>query len=327
MSTSPAAGPDDTRPDDSWLTTDPAWAGVRQEVIDVDGRPVRVLRADATGDGAAPQLLVHGLGGSAANWIDVIAPLAARGPVVAVDLPGFGHTRIVDSDRLTVPGHVSFVRHVVDALGWERATVHGNSMGGLVATHLAARHPDVVERLVLVSPALPPSCALRLLPPSVPAVQGMLTMGVPSIGGTVLAAATGRDVRPARALLGLIFTDPDAVRPTLLQAMAADALSGDPDQLADRRLALRASTASIARLWLEPGPTWRAIRAVTAPTLVLGGTADALVPARVLRHVLAARPDWRGELITDRRHALMLSEPHEFLAHVEDWLTTHRRAA
>ena len=57
--------------------------------------------------------------------------------------------------------------------------------------------PDTVDRLVLVSPALPHSCALRLLPPSVPAVQGMLTMGLPSISGTVLAAATGRDARPA----------------------------------------------------------------------------------------------------------------------------------
>ena len=311
-----------TGPHGSWLATDPAWAGVRHEVIDVDGRAVRVLRADPVGPGEHPQLLVHGLGGSAANWIDVIAPLARRGPVVAVDLPGFGHT------RLTVPGHVSFVRRVVDALGWESATVHGNSMGGLIATHLAAKHPEVVDRLVLVSPALPHSCALRLLPPSVPAMQGMLTMGLPSIGGTVLAAATGRDARPAaRALLGLIFTDPDAVRPTLLQAMGADALSEDPEQLADRRRSLRSSTASIARLWLEPGPTWRAIHAITAPTLVLGGTADALVPARVLRHVLTARPDWTGHLITDRRHALMLSEPHEFLDHVEQWLDEPARAA
>ena len=262
MAPSPTSSRPTAAPDDAWLGSDPAWTGVRQELLDVDGRSVRVLRADAAGTASTPQLLVHGLGGSAANWIDVIAPLAAHGPVVALDLPGFGHTRLVDSDRLTVPGHVSFVRRVLDALGWESATVHGNSMGGLVATHLAAR-----------------------------------------------------------------LTDPDAVRPALLEAMAADALSEDPAQLADRRRALRSSTASIARLWLEPGPTWRAIRAVEAPTLLLGGTADALVPARVLRRVLAARPDWHGRVITDRRHALMLSEPHEFLTHVEEWVAGHLRAA
>ena len=315
-------------PDDAWLGTDPAWRGVRQEVLDVDGRPVRVLRADATGGAGRPQLLVHGLGGSAANWIDVIAPLAAHGPVVALDLPGFGHTRLVEDDVLTVSGHVRFVRRVLDALGWESVTVHGNSMGGLIATHLAARHPEVVHRLVLVSPALPSACALRLATPSLPTLQSVVTIALPSITGGLLASLTRSGDNPgARALLGLIFTDPAAVRPTLLAAMAADALSADVQQVADRSRALRSSTRSIARSWIDPRWTWKAIHAVEAPTLVLGGTADALVPARVLREVLAARPDWEGSVITDRRHALMLSEPHEYLEHVHDWFSGHLRAA
>ena len=315
-------------PDDAWLGTDPAWRGVRQELLDVDGRPVRVLRADASGGAGRPQLLVHGLGGSAANWIDVIAPLAAHGPVVALDLPGFGHTRAVEEDDLTVPGHVRFVRRVIDALGWDSVTVHGNSMGGLVATHLAARHPEVVHRLVLVSPALPSACSLGLVRPSVPTLQGVVTIALPSIGGGLLAAATRRGENPgARALLGLIFNDPSAIRPTLLAGMAADSLSADPDQVADRARAMRSSTLSIARSWIDPRWTWRAIRAVEAPTLVLGGTADALVPARWLREVLAARPDWDGAVITDRRHALMLSEPEEYLEHVDEWFTGGLRAA
>lgn len=317
-----------TLPDDAWLGTDPAWRGVRQEVLDVDGRPVRVLRADATGGAGRPQLLVHGLGGSAANWIDVIAPLAAHGPVVALDLPGFGHTRLVDEDTLTVSGHVRFVRRVVDALGWESVTVHGNSMGGLIATHLAARHPEIVHRLVLVSPALPSRCALRLATPSVPTLQSAVTIALPSIGGGLLSTLTRSGSNAgARALLGLIFTDPATVRPTLLAAMAADALSADPAQVSDRSRALRSSTTSIARSWIDPRWTWKAIRAVEAPTLLLGGTADALVPARVLREVLAARPDWDGAVITDRRHALMLSEPEEYLEHVDEWFAGHLRAA
>jgi pimeloyl-ACP methyl ester carboxylesterase len=319
-------------PDDAWIGSDPAWRGVRQEMLDVLGRPVRVLRADAAASagpgGGTPQLLVHGLGGSAANWIEVIAPLTAHGPVVAIDLPGFGHTRALAHDPLTVGGHVRFVRRVLDALGWQSATVHGNSMGGLVATHLAARHPERVDRLVLVSPAFPPACALRLVSPSLPTVQGIVTMGLPSIGGGLLAAATRRDANPgARALLGLIFTDPAAVRPSLIAAMAADALSADAEQVADRSRALRTSTLSIARSWVDPRWTWRAIRSVEVPTLVLGGTADALVPARVLREVLAARPDWHGEVITDRRHALMLSEPQEYLHHVGAWFSRHLQAA
>lgn len=320
MSTASSTGSGTGSGTASWLPGDPSWARVREELLDVDGRAVRVLRADAEGTGAEPQLLVHGLGGSAANWIDVVAPLAEHGPVVAVDLPGFGHTRATEDDPLTLRGYADFVPAVLRALGWERATLHGNSMGGLVSTLVAARHPELVERLVLVSPAFAPSFPLRLLPPSLPTVQGMVTMGVPSISGALLAAATRRGENPgARALLGLIFTDPDAVRPALLAAMAADTLSADAAQQADRRRALRSATASIARTWVDPRGTWRAIRRVEAPTLLLGGTADALVPARVLREVLAARPDWTGEVITDRRHALMLSEPEEYLDHVTWW--------
>ena len=50
-----------------------------------------------------------------------------------------------------------------------------------------------------------------------------------------------------------------------------------------------------------------------------GGTQDALVPAKVLRAVLAARPDWEGHVLDDRRHALMLEDPAAYLDMVDGW--------
>lgn len=68
--------------------------------LEVGGRSVRVLRADSDGSGdQEPQLLVHGLGGSSVGWVAVMEGLSARGPVVAVDLPGFGRTTVTDEDR------------------------------------------------------------------------------------------------------------------------------------------------------------------------------------------------------------------------------------
>jgi pimeloyl-ACP methyl ester carboxylesterase len=52
---------------------------------------------------------------------------------------------------------------------------------------------------------------------------------------------------------------------------------------------------------------------------MLGGTQDALVPAKVLRSVLAARPDWQGHLLDDRRHALMLEDPDAYLRIFASW--------
>jgi pimeloyl-ACP methyl ester carboxylesterase len=66
---------------------------------------------------------------------------------------------------------------------------------------------------------------------------------------------------------------------------------------------------------------------VQAPTLLLGGTKDALVPARVLRAVLARRPDWEGHVLDDRRHALMLEDPAGYLDLVTSWRARRSGAA
>lgn len=295
-----------------WGHLDPAWTAIHDEVLDLDGRLVRVLRAEGENGAAQPQLLVHGLGGSASNWVDVIDGLRRYGPVVALDLAGFGHTPAASAASLTVDGHVELVLALADHLGWGSFALHGNSMGGLVGTLIAAEHPDRVEQLVLVSPALPPSCPLGFLPVPRATLAGVLPMAVPS--------------RRTHQLMRLIFNDPTGIRPALLQVMAADSRPRDAQEAVDRKRALAESTRSIARLWLDPRRVYRAIDRLDVPTLVLGGTADALVPARVLRKVLARRGDWSGEVLDDHRHALMLDAPQEYLARVAAWRAAHDSA-
>lgn len=296
--------------------------------LEVGGRRVRILRSEGrAGPGAEPQLLVHGLGGSAVTWVEVIGRLSAHGPVVALDLPGFGRTPVSDRDSLTVRGYTAFVLDVADALGWDTFTLHGNSMGGLIGTLVAAECPRRVERLVLVSPAFPPRSPLGLLRPSRATIHGMAPIAASSATALALGlaglAGPAMTARRNRALLGLIFTDPDGVNPRLLDLMAEEYAEdrADPDspESVDRRRALLAATRSISRLWADPRSTWRAIHAVAAPTLVLGGTHDALVPARVLRAVLAARSDWQGRVLDDRRHALMLEDPDAYLRLFNAW--------
>ncbi|MDO9456029.1 alpha/beta fold hydrolase [Nocardioides sp.] len=303
-----------------------AWPGVVDTHLEVGGRSLRVLHAPGrrgAGPGE-PQLLVHGLGGSAVTWVEVIDGLAAHGPVVALDLPGFGGTPVVEGDQLSVEAYADVVVAVADTLGWSSFALHGNSMGGLVATLVAADHPDRVARLVLVSPALPPSFPLRLLVPSRATITGMAPIAV-SAGSAAAFGLLGGvpealDRRRKRALLGLIFGSPDEVDPDLLDLMAREfgetREGADPG---DQRRALRSSLASITRTWLDPRRVWRAIDAIQAPTMILGGTADALVPARVLRQVLARRTDWQGHVLGERRHALMMESPADYLDLVDRW--------
>lgn len=307
----------------------PAFPGVVDDVLVVQGRPVRVLRADGPHGGGEPQLLVHGLGASSVTWAEVLHGLSATGPVVAIDLPGFGKTPASDEDALSVHGYVRFVIEVADALGWHRFTLHGNSMGGLIATLLAAQQPERVARLVLVSPALPPTSPLQLLMPARATMKGMVPIVVSSASAAALGVvgASGLlDERRNRHLMRLIFSEPDGVRPEFIELMAKEYAEDDDAIVASRRRALRSATRSIAHLWTRPERVLRAIDAVEAPTLILGGTADALVPAKVLRQVLARRDDWQGHVLDERRHALMMEAPEEFLALVRDWSLGHREA-
>jgi len=298
------------------------WPAVTDTYLDVNGRRARILTAPSRrASGDSPQLLVHGLGGSSVTWVEVAEGLSEHGPVVAVDLPGFGRTPITDDDPLTMKGYVAFVLAVADTLGWESFTLHGNSMGGLIGTLLAAKHPHRVDRLVLVSPALPPRSPLGFLKPSRATIDGMLPIAISSLTavalGVVGLAGPELDARRNRALLKLIYPDPEGVDRAVLDLMAAD--FAEDIEGVDRRRALLAAIRSISPMWADPRYTWRAIRKVEASTLLLGGTQDALVPAKVLRAVLAARPDWEGHVLDDRRHALMLEDPESYLSIFDGW--------
>jgi pimeloyl-ACP methyl ester carboxylesterase len=118
-------------------------------------------------------------------------------------------------------------------------------------------------------------------------------------------------------MLKLIYPDPDGVDRAVLDLMAAD-FAEDVEGV-DRRRALLAATRSISSLWADPRQVWRAVQRVVSPTMLVGGTHDALVPAKVLRAVLAARPDWEGRVLDDRRHALMLEDPAAYVDMVDNW--------
>lgn len=298
------------------------WPAVTDTFLDLHGRRVRILRTVGREDAEGrPQLLLHGLGASSVSWVQVMEGIAKHGPVVAVDLPGFGQTPIGEQDPLTVQGYVDFTLNLADALGWDTFTLHGNSMGGLVGTLIGADHPHRLDRLVLVSPALPPRSPLEFLKPSRPTIDQMVPLATSSLSalalGAVGLAGPELDARRNRAMLSLIYSDPDGVAPEVLELMAAD-FAAEIEGL-DRRRALLALIGSISLLWANPRRSWRAVRDVQAPTLVLGGTHDALIPAKVLRAVIAARPDWEGHVLDDRRHALMLEDPEAYLRIFDAW--------
>src|SRR3954447_24875880 len=95
-------------------------------------------------------LLIHGMAGTCANWESVIEPLAIDRTVIAPDFPGHGASAPGGGDY-SLGGLASSLRDLLLALGHERATLVGHSLGGGVAMQFTYQFPGMVERLVPVS--------------------------------------------------------------------------------------------------------------------------------------------------------------------------------
>ncbi|HKX81865.1 MAG TPA: alpha/beta fold hydrolase [Nitrososphaera sp.] len=118
------------------------------EHVRIDGIRVRTMEKGR----GSPVLLVHGLGGSIDSWRYNIDALSRGARVFALDLPGFGQSDkpLID---YTVEFYRDFMIKFIGRFGLQNTSIVGSSLGGQIAAELAIARPDLVGRLVLVSPA------------------------------------------------------------------------------------------------------------------------------------------------------------------------------
>lgn len=199
-------------------------------------------------------ILLHGFGASLHTWEPWAARLSRDHRVIRFDLPGFGLTGPDPtgdySDRRTL--HVLAV--LMDRLGIERASLVGNSLGGRIAWRFAAQNPSRVDRLVLISPdgfASPGFVYGKT--PEVPFVLRLLPYVLP-------AALLRMSLAPA-------YGDPGTLTDETLT------------RYRDLMLAPGVRDAIIARtgqvMLEDPAPL---LRSIQAPTLLLWGEKDAMIP-------------------------------------------------
>lgn len=302
---------------DDWGTRCPRWTGIRSEVVELHGTRVHTLRGGDDVDGL-PQLLVHGLGGSASNWLEVLPALARRGPVLAPDLPGFGRTEPPRTHAARVTANARFLAALVARVGWERVEVHGNSMGGQLSVLLAGQEPERVARMVLVSPALPAALrdAAQLDPATFRRFGPFL---VPGIGTLLMKRAYARTTPEQlySEFADYLHADRSRVSPEL-EAVALEnvALGRDrPWRLPAFATAAQTTVRAVtSRRALE-----QAIAAVTAPTLVVWGERDRLIGRPVIERIRALRPDWRIAVLDGVGHVPMVEAPERYLEVVDAW--------
>ncbi len=280
--------------------------------IDIDG-PVRYRAWD--GPRETTFVLVHGLGGSNLNWVQVAPGLSGLGRVLALDLPGFGST-----PRAGRGSGLMDERRILSGFIRELCTGHvvlcGNSMGGAIAILQAAVEPTSVAGLVLTSSALPRAPGGR----PHPFVIGAFAAYDSGVLGARFASVRMRRIDPERVVrLGyrMVAADPRSI-PDEIVRMSVDVVR-ERQQDPDAADAFLDAARSLLRLGKRPRIAAQALDAIRCPVLVLHGRRDRFVPAAFAEAALAHHPLWRGRIFPDVGHAPQMEAPGRWLTEVADW--------
>ncbi len=280
--------------------------------VDLAG-PVRYRAWD--GPDAATFVLIHGLGGSHLNWLQVAPGLAGLGRVLALDLPGFGTSPRAGRDSGLMDER-RVLERFIDELATGQVVLCGNSMGGAVAILEAAVQPEVVSGLVLTSSVLP---WVRGRFPH-PAVLGAFALYDMTGAGERFVRTRMRTMSPERSVrLGyrMATADPSSI-PDEIISMNIELVRSRQDD-PDAPAAFLDTARSLLRLGKRPDVIARALGGIRCPVLVLHGRRDRFVPAAFAESVLRENPAWRGRIFPDLGHAPQMEAPGRWLAEVADW--------
>jgi pimeloyl-ACP methyl ester carboxylesterase len=284
------------------------WALMKPRAITVDGDRVAYRTA---GEGPV-LLLVHGMAGSSVTWKHVMPALAERYTVLAPDLLGQGESDKPHGDY-SLGAHANTLRDLLDALGHERATVVGQSLGGGVVMQFAYQFPERCERLVLVdSGGLGREVTFYLRMLTVPGFEWVFRLfctprlrGVGNLVATWLGRAGVRST-PASQEIWRSY------------ASLADAES--------RRAFFRSLRDVIDVGGQAVSALSRLSRIAELPTLIVWGAQDPFIPVSHAAAAHEAIPGSRLEIFEGVGHYPHCEAPERFVAVLVDFMASTKPA-
>jgi len=257
----------------------------------------------AVGDKGSTVVLVHGLGGFAENWVHNVDALAEQHRVYVPDLVGFGRS---DKTPLIHDMNVleKFISDFMETMNIEKASLVGNSLGGGLVLQFALDYPEKVEKLVLADNA---GMGRDVIPDykicSLPVLGELLTR--PSLKSTArlwkeIVYDTAL-ITPALVNLAYGFIRQPGAKKALLAALRTG-------------INLGGQRANLVNLLLNR------LNTMTAPTLVVWGRQDRIIPVAHAQVAIAKIPGARLEIFDRCGHMPQLEHPDRFNRLVLDFL-------
>lgn len=261
-----------------------------------------------TGDPKGEVVLVtHGMGAWSGLWMLVLGPSCREVRCVAVDLPPFGYSSRAPGLDYSRAAQAKRLWALADALGAKKISIIGHSFGGGPAAEAALSHPERVNRLVLIAPALGLDA-----PPAPAGLMGKL-MSYPSFARFVVAATLTNPLL-TRSGLARFMADPGSASETMASVVK-------------RPIYVKGKTAALAE-WLPrylftPEPGLSASKAsysrLSMPTLLIWGDRDNTTPLAQGKALQALIPGSKLEVLPGIGHMPQL----EAQAAVQDLLSAH----
>jgi len=238
--------------------------------------------------GSGPTLvLIHGIGGDADDWAFCLDALAASHRVIALDLLGFGRSAKPPMEY-TIAGYVEMLGRFLRALGLERATLVGHSLGGWIAAAFALQSPQAVDKLVLVDSA---------------GVWGEMTALPVDLHVSTLAHM--------REIFQFLFYDQRLASDSLIEFGYAQHLErGDGSTIHS----ILENTCD-GRERLDDR-----ISGLSAPTLILWGENDQMIPLAIGRRIHELVPGSKFAVIPQCGHLPNLEKPAELVRRVLEFV-------
>ena len=243
-------------PDRSVAELTQQWAPPPSQFVDVKGLLVHV-RDEGWHEDPAPIVLIHGTSSSLHTWEGWVKELKKQHRVITMDLPGFGLTGPNQTDDYHIANYSQFILDLMDAMHVNHAVLGGNSLGGEIAWHVAAAAPNRVDKLILVDAGgyafTPLAIPLGFKLARLPAMSWLMTHTLPH-------SMMEQSVKN-------VYGDPEKVTSALVDRYEAMTLR------AGNRHAL-----GIRMKQLDQGADADLIKNIHAPTLILWGGKDKLIP-------------------------------------------------
>lgn len=250
-----------------------------------------------------PVILIHGSGAGATGWSNFrpnIGPLAEDFHVFAVDCTGWGQSDAATADEYD---HVAMVVELMEELGLEKAALVGNSMGGMIAMAVAARHPEKVSHLITMGPG-------AFIP--IPTLFGF--GDGPSEGLKILFEGYANPTpETMKRLVSIMTFSPEYATDELSELRSASALAR-PDHLANALESFRGGGPVRNQVSVEEA------QSISAPALLVHGRDDRVVHYEYTLRLVATIPNSRAVLFNQCGHWAQIEHADEFNRLVRDFV-------